>query len=80
MPKSIFRRFIFDAFFERALTSILGGFSEPRNLKNQQKQLFFSMVFVNFHKIDVFKKVEKNHGFGIHFWRPKQRKSVKFWC
>ena len=49
MPKPIFQPFFFDAFLECVFASILGGFLEPRNLTNQQKPLFFSMVFVNFH-------------------------------
>ena len=48
-PTSSFQPFFFGICFERALASILGGFLEPRNLTNQEKPLFLSMVFVNFH-------------------------------
>ena len=53
------------------------GGSKP---ENSIKTIGFSRFFVDFHKIDVFKKVEKNSEFWLYFWRPKQRKSVKIWC
>ena len=77
MPKSIFRRFFFDAFFERVLTSILGGFSEPRNLTNQQKPLFFQWFLLIFTKSTFLKNVQKNMDFGSIFGGQNNEKTWK---
>ena len=45
-----------------------GGSKPEKSLKT----IVFSMVFANFHKIDVFEKVVKKRRFWSSFWRRKQ--------
>ena len=59
MPKSIFRRFVVRCFFRERFDIDFGwifGASEP---EKSTKTIVFSMVFVNFHKIDVFETYPK---------------------
>ena len=50
---------------------IFGG-SEP---EKSIKTMVFSMVFANFHKIDVFEKMRKNLDFGVVFGGQSEEKS-----
>ena len=56
-PKFDFRGIFFDIFFDCVLASIFGGFLEAR--EKSVKNNVFPIVFANFQKIDVFKKVAK---------------------
>ena len=69
-----------DVFCECVLASIFRRFLGTPTLKNQQKPLFFSMVFVNFHKIDVFETYPKIWWCWLRFWKPKRWKSENKLC
>ena len=55
---------------------IFGGSKPEKSIKT----IVFSMVFANFHKIDVFEKIPKYHRFRVHFWRSKRWKIAKKSC
>ena len=75
-PKSISGSFFSDAFFERVLASILGGFLEPRNVTNQQKPLFFQWFLLIFTKSTFSKQVRKNVDLGVVFGSQNPKKSM----
>ena len=77
MPKSISGMFFSGAFFERVLASILDGFLEPRNLKNQEKPLFFQWFLLIFTKSTFSKKKRKKFDFGSVFGGQNDEKSRK---
>ena len=55
---------------------IFGGSEHEKSIKT----VVCSMVFANFHKIDVFEKNAKKGVFWNGFWRPKPLKIEKRWC
>ena len=77
MPKSIFRRVFFRCFFRARFDIDFGwifGASEP---EKSTKTIVFSMVFVNFHRIDAFEQIAKKHRFWSRFRKPKPRQIEK---
>ena len=51
-----------------------GWIYEGSNLEKSLKTMVLSMVFVNFHLIDVCIKIGKHTRFWLRFRRPKRRK------
>ena len=69
-----------DVFFECVLASIFRRFLGTPTLKNQQKPLFCSMVFANFHKFDMCKSYLKKGLNFLVFWEAKAIKFNKNAC
>ena len=54
--------------------------SGDSDLEKSTKTIVFSMVFVNFHKIDAFEQITKTPRFGSRFRKPKPRQIEKKTC
>ena len=67
-----FGGFFVDAFFECVLASFFGGSNPEKSIKT----ICFSLVFANFHKIDVFKKFKKTLHLGSILGSQNHQKSI----
>lgn len=69
-----FGKLFFDVFFECVFVSIFGWIFGDSNLEKSRKTIVFSMFFVNFHEIDVFKKSSKKESMLAPFRETKATK------
>ena len=80
VAKTDFLEVIFRCFFRMRFCIDFGWFFGGSQPEKSIKTIVFSMVFANFHKIDVFEKVAHKPRFWLRFWRPKRRKTEKKLC
>ena len=78
--KTDFLEVTFRCFFRMRFCMDFGLFFGGSKLEKSLKTIGFSMVFVNFHKINVFEKNAKKPRFWNRFRKPKQRKIEKKLC
>ena len=78
--KTDFMEVPFQCFFRMRFCMDFGLFFGGSKPEKSLKTIVFSMVFANFHKIDVFKKSANKPRFWSRFRRPKRRKIEKKWC
>ena len=75
-----FSTVFFRCFFRTRFGIDFGWIFGTSERDKSTKTIVFSMVFVNFHKIDVFKKSTKKVQIWIHFGMPKPLKIHKKSC